>query len=130
MTEDDFRRAIDANPTDHSLLLLLADWFEEQGDRRCQGLRTLVAIMSQPDWDGYVRRHWMWFCRLPEWDDPKGPVTPRSVVAMGYEFRGQRRHHLSMHFRPYEAYVEAALELLEPPRANPITGDVPSPIDP
>lgn len=42
-TEDDFHRALDANPDDWQCRLVFADWLEERGDVRAEGYRALGA---------------------------------------------------------------------------------------
>lgn len=47
-TEDDFHRALDANPTDWQTRLVLADWLDEQGDPRAEGYRALGVNEMHP----------------------------------------------------------------------------------
>jgi uncharacterized protein (TIGR02996 family) len=42
-SEDDFQKALDANPTDWQTRLVFADWLQEQGDARADGYRALAA---------------------------------------------------------------------------------------
>jgi uncharacterized protein (TIGR02996 family) len=47
-TEDDFQRALDANPDDWQTRLVLADWLEERGDPRAEGYRALGMMRLKP----------------------------------------------------------------------------------
>src|ERR1700731_4683476 len=49
--EQDFIRAIIANPTDDALRLVFADWLEERGDPRGEYLRTQTALTGLPKKD-------------------------------------------------------------------------------
>jgi uncharacterized protein (TIGR02996 family) len=40
-TEDDFQRALDAEPDSHITRLAFADWLEERGDPRAAGYRAM-----------------------------------------------------------------------------------------
>lgn len=40
-TEDDFQRALDADPGDWQTRMVFADWLEDRGDRRAEGYRAL-----------------------------------------------------------------------------------------
>ena len=40
-SEDDFQRALDANPSDHTLRMVFADWLQEHDDPRAAGYRAL-----------------------------------------------------------------------------------------
>jgi uncharacterized protein (TIGR02996 family) len=42
-TEDDFQRALDADPDDHHTRLVFADWLDERDDPRAEGYRALGA---------------------------------------------------------------------------------------
>jgi uncharacterized protein (TIGR02996 family) len=42
-TEDDFQRALDANPDDWQTRLVFADWLQERGDPRAEGYRALAV---------------------------------------------------------------------------------------
>jgi uncharacterized protein (TIGR02996 family) len=41
-TEEDFQNALDAEPDNHHLRLVFADWLEERGDIRAAGYRALA----------------------------------------------------------------------------------------
>lgn|GEM_PF-1384495 len=47
-TEDDFQSALDANPDDWQTRLVFADWLEERGDRRAEGMRALGMLRLWP----------------------------------------------------------------------------------
>ena len=47
-TEDDFQRALDADPTDWQTRLVLADWLDERGDPRGPGYRALAGRRWRP----------------------------------------------------------------------------------
>ena len=47
-TEDDFRRAIDANPEDWQNLLVFSDWLRERNDARADGYAALAALRKYP----------------------------------------------------------------------------------
>jgi uncharacterized protein (TIGR02996 family) len=63
-TEDDFQKALDADPEDWQTRLVFADWLEEQGDPRADGYRALGVrrfvplFPSSPDQGTRP-----WFCR-------------------------------------------------------------------
>jgi uncharacterized protein (TIGR02996 family) len=46
-TEEDFQRALDANPEDHNTRLVFADWLEERGDPRAAGYRALGTVRKR-----------------------------------------------------------------------------------
>ncbi|MBM3980944.1 MAG: TIGR02996 domain-containing protein [Planctomycetes bacterium] len=46
--EDDFQRALDADPGDWQTRLVFADWLEEQGDARAEGYRALGRQRARP----------------------------------------------------------------------------------
>jgi uncharacterized protein (TIGR02996 family) len=48
-TEDDFQRAIDADPRDWQTRLVFADWLDERGDPRADGYRALGGRRMLPD---------------------------------------------------------------------------------
>ncbi len=51
VTEEDFQRALDANPDDWQTRLVFADWLEEQGDARAEGYRVLgVSRLFPSHW--------------------------------------------------------------------------------
>lgn len=43
-TEEDFHRALDANPEAHHTRLVFADWLQERGDPRAEGYRALGQL--------------------------------------------------------------------------------------
>ena len=47
-TEDDFQRALDADPEDWHTRLVFADWLQERGDLRAEGYRALGVQRVQP----------------------------------------------------------------------------------
>ena len=47
-TEDDFRRALDANPKDWQTLAVLSDWLRERDDPRADGYAALVRHQKRP----------------------------------------------------------------------------------
>lgn len=47
-TEDDFQRALDANPTDWQTRLVLADWLQDRGDPRAAGYRAIALNRRCP----------------------------------------------------------------------------------
>jgi uncharacterized protein (TIGR02996 family) len=47
-TEDDFHRALDANPSDWQTRLVFADWLQERGDPRAEGYRALGVLRLTP----------------------------------------------------------------------------------
>lgn len=47
-TEDDFQRALDANPKDWQARLVFADWLQERGDVRAEGMRALGELRLHP----------------------------------------------------------------------------------
>jgi uncharacterized protein (TIGR02996 family) len=54
-TEDDFQKALDAQPDDWQTRLVFADWLDERGDPRAEGYRALGALRRVPfDGDPYA----------------------------------------------------------------------------
>ena len=49
--EQDFQKALDANPTDATLRLVFADWLEEHDDPRAEGYRAVGFLQVLPDTD-------------------------------------------------------------------------------
>lgn len=47
-TEDDFHRALDANPEDHHTRLVFADWLQDHDDPRAEGYRALGTLRVHP----------------------------------------------------------------------------------
>jgi uncharacterized protein (TIGR02996 family) len=47
-TEDDFQKALDANPDDFQTKLVFADWLQERGDERAEGYRALGVQRLYP----------------------------------------------------------------------------------
>lgn len=68
-TEDDFQRALDADPTDWQTRLVFADWLEDRGDPRAEGYRALGVHKrhpyhgdpTMPDNDDGRRHGWSWW---------------------------------------------------------------------
>lgn len=61
-TEEDFQRALDANPDDWQCRQVFADWLQERNDPRADGYRALGASRVAPyaeesgsGWKGYGR---------------------------------------------------------------------------
>jgi uncharacterized protein (TIGR02996 family) len=48
-TEEDFQKALDANPEDHQTRLVFADWLQERDDPRAEGYRALGTCQLYPD---------------------------------------------------------------------------------
>jgi uncharacterized protein (TIGR02996 family) len=46
--EEDFQRAIDADPTNGTIRMAFGDWLEEQGDPRAEGYRELGRLGKVP----------------------------------------------------------------------------------
>jgi uncharacterized protein (TIGR02996 family) len=59
ITEDDFQRAIDANPEDWHTRLVFADWLEEHNDPRAVGYRALGFLRRVPTYFDQAGR-WVW----------------------------------------------------------------------
>jgi uncharacterized protein (TIGR02996 family) len=57
-TEDDFRRVIDANPSDWQTLLVFSDWLRERNDPRADGYTALAVRRQVPYNHG---RQWCWW---------------------------------------------------------------------
>lgn len=85
-TEDDFRRAIEADPTDWQTLAVFSDWLRDRDDARADGYAVLAATRNRPGstpaypcwWShdacgGVPRRQkfgklpFDWFRQLPGW---------------------------------------------------------------
>jgi uncharacterized protein (TIGR02996 family) len=47
-TEDDFRRAIDANPEDWQTLIVFSDWLRDRDDPRADGYAALARHRKSP----------------------------------------------------------------------------------
>jgi uncharacterized protein (TIGR02996 family) len=47
-TEDDFRRALDANPEDWQTLAVFSDWLRDRGDPRADGYAALARRRKRP----------------------------------------------------------------------------------
>jgi uncharacterized protein (TIGR02996 family) len=47
-TEDDFQRALDANPRDWHTRLVFADWLQDRSDPRADGLRAIALNKRYP----------------------------------------------------------------------------------
>jgi uncharacterized protein (TIGR02996 family) len=56
-TEEDFQRALDANPEDWQARLVFADWLDERGDLRAEGYRALGRLRLRP-YPMDNSRHW------------------------------------------------------------------------
>jgi uncharacterized protein (TIGR02996 family) len=57
-SEDDFQRALDADPDDHHTRLVFADWLQDHDDPRAEGYRALGLRRHRPyhrrdNLDGY-----------------------------------------------------------------------------
>lgn len=67
-TEDDFQRALDANPDDHNARLVFADWLDERDDPRGPGYRALGILQRVPrHWRGESEWVYGWL-KAPHWD--------------------------------------------------------------
>ena len=65
--EDDFQRALDANPSNAAIRGVFADWLFEQGDERWLGMRWLFLTGKRPTDDRYEAREgrpWGWYWGL------------------------------------------------------------------
>ena len=60
-TEDDFHRALDANPDDWQTRLVFADWLDDRGDPRAEGYRALGHLRLCP----FVDATFYWWTTLP-----------------------------------------------------------------
>jgi uncharacterized protein (TIGR02996 family) len=61
-TEDDFQAALDANPEDWQMRLVLADWLQERGDPRAEGYRALGRLRFRPQTLGSDEPPtWWWY---------------------------------------------------------------------
>lgn len=59
-TEDDFQRALDANPEDWQTRLVFADWLQERDDPRAEGYRAMGRNRLAPMLYHYGKFwHWM-----------------------------------------------------------------------
>ena len=79
-TEDDFQRALDADPEDWQTRLVFADWLEERGDSRAEGYRALGVRHLRPNkWvQKPDRSHWWWGGDEMFWQsNPDVVVLPR-----------------------------------------------------
>ena len=67
-SEDDFQRALDADPDDWQTRLVFADWLQDRDDQRAEGYRALGLNQRVP-----IRRsarRWAWYsCRHTTGDD-------------------------------------------------------------
>jgi uncharacterized protein (TIGR02996 family) len=60
-TEDDFQRALDADPWDWQTRLVFADWLEERGDPRAPGFRAMGTRRQCPAcWSASPTPLWGW----------------------------------------------------------------------
>lgn len=75
--EKEFQAALDANPLDHTIRLVLADWLEERGDERAAGYRLLGSMQKAPSKNPY--KSWAFHRYVhghkPEWFTPAGELT-------------------------------------------------------
>jgi uncharacterized protein (TIGR02996 family) len=86
-TEDDFQRALDANPGDWQTRLVFADWLQERNDPRAEGYRALGRLQVWPydyttrQLPGFKsrRKGWQWWA---DTNDPAGAVA-RHIVPKG-----------------------------------------------
>jgi uncharacterized protein (TIGR02996 family) len=56
-TEEDFQRALDADPSDWQTRLVFADWLQERNDPRAEGYRALGALRKWPLLDLRTREY-------------------------------------------------------------------------
>ena len=61
-TEDDFQRALDAQPTDWHTRLVFADWLQDRCDPRAAGYRAIAAQQRRPLPGPHLKREAWWWC--------------------------------------------------------------------
>ena len=59
-TEDDFQRALDADPADYQTRLVFADWLDERNDPRAAGYRALGVLRRSPHHVPHPRTRLPW----------------------------------------------------------------------
>lgn len=112
--------ALDADPSDHGIVLAIADLLEGEGDERAQGLRWLVENGKRPT----ITLPCYWFMFIPGEDDKPGfdnsSFLPLTVADYVFEppnhspkMIAHRGWHGS-HDTPSAAYIAAASEIIKP----------------
>jgi uncharacterized protein (TIGR02996 family) len=84
-TEDDFQRALAAEPSDWHTRLVFADWLQERGDPRAEGYRAMGLLRRAPAlWGG--RGPWVWLnSRWAKNYDPTDDIRTATVPDDWYE---------------------------------------------
>ncbi len=80
-TEDAFWNHLEANPSDSVARLVFADWLQEQGDQRAEGMRVLGRLgkyasrwqdaCAYPESVAAATGYWLWRSR----DEEESPTT-------------------------------------------------------
>jgi uncharacterized protein (TIGR02996 family) len=87
-TEPDFWAAIQADPNDALPKLVFADWLDERGDVRGEGLRWLAEHGKRPACDTTGKRpSWDWWSRPPAEPDYYADSVVDAYVLPGNLFR-------------------------------------------
>lgn len=60
-TEDDFNRALDAQPDDWHTRLVFADWLQDRGDPRAAGYRAIAIQERRPLMRQHLEREACWW---------------------------------------------------------------------
>jgi uncharacterized protein (TIGR02996 family) len=84
-SEDDFQKALDANPQDWHTRLVFADWLEDRGERRAAGYRAIAALRRFPlkgEHGGLRREGWWWHCAPADSKDPSDNNIPGDWFAL------------------------------------------------
>jgi len=85
-TEQTFREAIIANPSEETLRFALADWLEEQGRPEAAG-RVRETVRIRPE-DGGKDSWWLWSPFIQDGDtfilSVTGPYTTNGEIAPGW----------------------------------------------
>lgn len=85
-TEDDFQRALDADPSDWMTRLVFADWLDERNDPRAEGMRALGSYRCYPAFGGLKHRGGNGYVYLDEseggWKDYAYPALPADWFAI------------------------------------------------
>ncbi len=80
-TEDDFQRALDANPEDWQTRLVFADWLQDRGDPRAAGYRLLGMARRIPQAAMHHGGALLWWWSSERlMDDAKPPARERLPV--------------------------------------------------
>lgn len=74
-TEDEFQARLDAEPDNHTVRLVFADWLDDRSDPRADGYRALGSLQL---WPWYFRdsRDWGWWSKenWPDIDKPQSTL--------------------------------------------------------